>query len=119
MLYRKFVEKPEINSGEVLVETAGYRPLPVLIHSLEVAGEQLSALRADLYDYGDWTNEKEAQVDSEYVDDDPDSLLDLSDQLQELEIIRPDTGESGGKSDDGGSQENLTSVKESLAPESE
>lgn len=119
MLYRKFEEQPEINSGEVLVETAGYRPLPVLIHSLEVAGEQLSALRADLYDYGDWSDDKEDLCESEYVDDDPDSLLDLSDRLQVLENFGSQSGESGSQPDNGRSQENLTDVKESPALESE
>ena len=35
----RFKESKEKNSGQIVVETAGYRPLGVIIHTLEVAEE--------------------------------------------------------------------------------
>lgn len=73
--------RKEKNSGQILVEVAGYRPLPVLIKSLEVAGEQLAMRRASEFVYGDWTDEEEKVADAEYFDPDVDSQLDSYQQL--------------------------------------
>lgn len=94
--------KKEKNSGQILVEVAGYRPLPVLIKSLEVAGEQLALRRASEFVYGDWTNEEEKMADAEYVDPDVDSQLDSYQQL----LLNPpkepvDDGRRGGSEQSG------------------
>lgn len=91
----RFKESKEKNSGQIVVETAGYRPLGVIIHTLEVAGEQLALKRAEEFVYGDDDNEEFeiVKADQEYVDTDPDALLDLHGQL-----LLPELKESGDQS---------------------
>lgn len=91
----RFKECKEKNSGQIVVETAGFRPLGVIIHTLEVAGEQLAMRRAEEFVYGDDNNEELeiVQADQEYVDTDADALLDLHGQL-----LLPEPKESGDKS---------------------
>lgn len=71
----------EVNSGQLVVDPAGYRPLPVIVRSLEIAGEQLlMARRGEIV--GDMSDEEmEAQADADFVTDDSDELLDLGSQL--------------------------------------
>lgn len=98
----KFKECKEKNSGQIVVETAGYRPLGVIIHTLEVAGEQLVKHRAEEYVYGEDIYEEEEikEADQEFVDSDVDSLLDLRGQL-----LLPLPEESGDKSGAVGSEQ--------------
>lgn len=71
----------EVNSGQLVVDPAGYRPLPVIVRSLEIAGEQLlMARRGEIV--GDMSDEEmEALADADFVTDDSDELLDLGSQL--------------------------------------
>lgn len=88
----------EVNSGQLVVDPAGYRPLPVIVRSLEIAGEQLlMARRGEIV--GDMSDEEmEAQADADFVTDDSDELLDLGSQLSFFtESEKPvSNNESGG-----------------------
>ena len=53
--------KPEINSGEILVETSGYIPKSVRVKTLIKAGERLAMLRKEQFDYVG--NELEPNID--------------------------------------------------------
>lgn len=46
-------EDHEINSGEILVETAGYVPAEVRIREMIDAGQRLKEAREEAYDFGD------------------------------------------------------------------
>lgn len=115
----RFKECKEKNSGQIVVETAGYRPLGVIIHTLEVAGEQLAFRRAEEFVYGEDDNEKfeVVQADQEFVDIDPDALLDLHSQL-----LLPISEESGDKSganrpEQAGEKESVTEDKKESVTE--
>lgn len=44
--------KPEINSGELITEQAGYIPLEAQLNRLTAAGIQLHEYRKEMYDFG-------------------------------------------------------------------
>lgn len=46
-------QKPEINSGELLTEQAGYIPLEAQLNRLTAAGVQLYEYRREMYDFAD------------------------------------------------------------------
>lgn len=51
--YKRGKRELEKNSGEMIVETAGYIPAEIRIRSLLAAGKRLEEARAEMYDWPD------------------------------------------------------------------
>ena len=75
----KHTRLPEINSGEILVETAGYISTEKRINNMMLAGQRLVESRRTQYDL-------EGDYDNEDIDIDPtrDPGYDLADATQDM-----------------------------------
>ena len=75
----KHARNPEVNSGEILVETAGYVSTEKRINNMILAGQRLVESRRTQYDL-------EGDYDSEDIDLDPtrDPGYDLADATQDM-----------------------------------
>lgn len=77
MVYNSLDKRPvpqeEKNSGEILVETAGYIPADKQIEAFLDAGQRLNAARAEMYDFPD------GKDDGSYFDPTRTTGFDLAD----------------------------------------
>lgn len=70
-------DSPEINSGEVIVEKAGYVPANLLIENMIYAGQRLDIARSEYYDFPDAD-----KVDEEFIDPTRTSGIDIAEISQ-------------------------------------
>lgn len=69
--------KPEINSGETLVETAGYIPAKKKIENMILAGQRLVEYRKSQFDFEDHKS-----IDEDYYDPTRNKNLDMAEAFQ-------------------------------------
>lgn len=79
----KFPKSPELNSGEILVETAGYITAEQRITNLMLAGQRLVEHRKSAYDF-----EAGKEIDEDFYDPTRRKNYDMADAFQdELALI--------------------------------
>lgn len=71
----RFKTPPEVNSGETLVEKAGYEPAKIKIENMILAGQRLSDYRKSQYDF-------EGEIDEDFIDPTRSPNFDLADATQ-------------------------------------
>lgn len=114
--YKRPKKKPEINSGEIIVEKAGYIPAKQQIMNLINAGKRLLDYRREQYDFSD-----PKEVDNEFEDPTRKGSFDLADASQitrsieeraAMEKINKDAAAAAAADTVEGSKEDPETVKE-------
>jgi len=75
--------KGEFNSGETIVERAGYMPPKIQIEAMINAGRRLNEARAEQFDFPD------GKIDDNFVDPTRDPNFDLADATRLSRTIKP------------------------------
>lgn len=71
--------EPEVNSGEMITETSGYRTTEQIIEEMILAGSRLDQSRRDQYDF-----ERYEDIDEDYEDPTRRKDYDLAEASQDL-----------------------------------
>lgn len=109
--YFREKDTPEINSGEKLVESAGYLPAEKRITNIMLAGQRLSDYRKATFDFPD------GNIDEDFYDPTRDKNFDIVDAQNLASTIKPSQTAQEAPESLPVAPEGYTLVKNEIAPE--
>jgi hypothetical protein len=109
--YVRSKDTPEVNSGEKLVETAGYLPAEKRITNIMLAGQRLSDYRKATFDFPD------GNIDEDFYDPTRDKNFDIVDAQNLASTIKPSQTAQEAPGELPNVPEGYTLVKNEIAPE--